>query len=185
MTLVTFRHVRFDGRESEARTWEVLRRGTASAVLPYDPWTDQVVLVEQFRIAAVAAGFDGVMTEVPAGLMDEGETPEQTAVRELGEETHLVADRLTPIGDILLAAGCSDERIAIFAGRVHAPEAGADGVAGFGGLEGEGEDLRIRVLPAEDVIERAIAGQYANSVTAISLLWLAARRETLRREWLA
>lgn len=185
MTLVRFRHVRFDGGESRARTWEVLRRGTAAAVLPYDPWTDQVVLVEQFRIAAVAAGFEGVMTEIPAGLTDDGETAEQTARREVAEEAHLAADRLTPIADVLLAAGCSDERIAIFAGRVHAPMAGPDGVAGLGGLEGEGEDLRIRVLPAGEAIDRAIAGQYPNSVTAIALLWLAARRQTLRGEWLA
>lgn len=168
---------------SDARTWEVLRRGRAAAVLPYDPWTDQVVLVEQFRIAAVAAGFDPVMTEIPAGLADEGEAPEETARREVEEETRLRVDRMVPVSEVLLSAGCSDERIAIFAGRVRAPQAGADGVAGFGGLAGEGEELRVRVVPADEAIGRAIAGAYPNSVTAIALLWLAARRAWLRAEW--
>lgn len=185
MTLVRFRHTRFDGAVSAARTWEVLRRGRAAAVLPYDPWTDQVVLVEQFRIAAVAAGFDAVMTEIPAGMTDAGEMPEETARRELEEETRLRADLLAPIGEVLLAAGCSDERISIFAGRIHVPDAGADGVVGLGGLASEGEELRIRVVPAAEAVEKAVAGEYPNSVTAIALLWLAARRTALRAEWLS
>ena len=185
MDLIQFRRRRFDGTLSPSSTWEVLRRGTAAAVLPYDPWTDQVVLVEQFRIAAFAAGLDPVMVEIPAGLTDEGETAEHTARREAEEEAHLRTDLMARIGDVLLAAGSSDERITLFAGRVHAPSAGPDGIAGFGGLQTEGEDIRIRVRPALSAIEDAVAGRYPNSVTAIALLWLAARRDTLRAEWLA
>lgn len=185
VTLVRFSHRRFDGAMSPPREWEILRRGTAAAILPYDPWTDQVVLIEQFRIAALAAGLDPVLTEIPAGLTDEGETAEQTVLREIGEETRLQADRLAPINDVLLSAGVSDERIAIFAGRVRAPAAGPDGIAGHAGLEGEGEDIRIRVLPAAEAIAHAVAGRYPEAVTTIALLWLAARRDALRAEWQA
>lgn len=185
LDLVRFRQRRFDGTMSQARTWEVLRRGTAAAVLPYDPWTDQVVLMQQFRLPALAAGLQPVMTEIPAGLTDGTETPQETVLREITEEAGLEADRLAPIGAFLLSPGCSDELITIFAGRVHAPQADADGFAGQFGLAEENEDIRVQVLPAETAIGKALAGDYPNSVATIALLWLAARRTTLRAEWLA
>jgi len=50
--VVKFRHRRFDGTMSGIRTWEVWRRGRASALLPYNPIADAVVLIEQFRFPA-------------------------------------------------------------------------------------------------------------------------------------
>ncbi|MGI4954306.1 MAG: NUDIX domain-containing protein [Janthinobacterium lividum] len=183
--VVKFRHRRFDGTMSGLRTWEVFRRGPAAALLPYDPWTDQVVLMEQFRLPALAAGMEPVMMEIPAGLCDTGEAPEATVRREIQEEIGLQADRVVPFGDVVLTPGGSDERCSLFAGRVRAPAAGPDGIAGTAGLASEQEDIRVRVLPAALAIERAVDGQYSNSVTMLALLWLAARRERLRAEWLA
>jgi ADP-ribose pyrophosphatase len=164
LDVVRFRHRRFDGVRSGVKTWEVWRRGRAAAVLPYDPVADAVVLIEQFRLPALAAGLDPVLVELPAGLCDDGETPEVTARRE------------TP--------GGSDEVCELYAGRVQAPTAAADGIAGHAGMVSEQEDIRIRVWPADQAIEAALAGRLPNSVAAIGLLWLAARREALRRDWI-
>ena len=41
-------------------------------LLPYDPVADTVVLIEQFRLPALAAGLDPVLVELPAGLCDDG-----------------------------------------------------------------------------------------------------------------
>ncbi|HYZ61013.1 MAG TPA: NUDIX domain-containing protein [Acetobacteraceae bacterium] len=183
LDLVKFRQRRFDGAWSGERTWELFRRGRAAAVLPYDPWTDQVVLMEQFRLPALAAGLDPVMVEVPAGLCDDGEDPETTVHREVKEEIGLEADLLERIGDFVLTPGGSDERCTLFAGRVRAPAAGPDGIAGNGGLASEHEDIRSRVWPAEHAVADAIEGRFANSVTALALLWLAARRDLLRAKW--
>lgn len=183
--LVRFRHRRFDGTTSAPRRWELFRRGRAAALLPYDPWTDQVVLIEQFRLPAYAAGVDPVMVEIPAGLCDGDEAAERTARRETQEEMGLVPDLLVPIADVVLTPGGSDERCTMFAGRVHAPAAGPDGIGGTHGLAEESEDIRVRVRPAEAAIAEAVAGAYSNSVTAIALLWLAARRPQLRAEWRA
>jgi ADP-ribose pyrophosphatase len=65
------------------------------------------------------------------------------------------------------------------------PAADADGIAGYGGLASEREDIRIRVLPADEAIENALAGRYANSITVMALLWFAAKRDWLRAEWAA
>ena len=66
---VRFRHARFDGTPSGILTWELWRRGQGVVILPYDPVTDRVALIEQFRLPALAAGLPPVMTECPAGLL--------------------------------------------------------------------------------------------------------------------
>jgi ADP-ribose pyrophosphatase len=181
--VIRFRHRRFDGTMSEPRAWELWRRGRAVALVPYDPVTDSVVLIEQFRLPALAAGIDPVLVELPAGLIEDGEDPEAAMDRELHEEMRLQADHLRHIGAFLLTAGGSDELLELYAGRVTAPAAGPDGIVGLAGAEAEGEDIRTRVWPADKAIAQALEGKFANSVTTIGLLWLAAKRDTLREEW--
>jgi ADP-ribose pyrophosphatase len=183
LDVIRFRHRRFDGRFSDTRTWELWRRGRAAAVLPYDPDTDQVVLIEQYRLPALAAGIDPVLVELPAGLCDAGEAPDQTARREMLEEMGLPVTTLLPIGNFLLTPGGADELCALYLGRVVAPRADADGIVGVAGLADEHEDIRTRVRPAVRAIEDALGGRFANSVTTIGLLWLAARHATIRAAW--
>ncbi len=183
LDVVRFRNRRFDGRMSGLRTWEVWLRGHSVGVLPYDPVTDQLVMIEQFRYPAMLAGVDPVMLEIPGGFIDAGETEEQTAHREMQEEMRLSADRLHRVGHFVLTAGGSDESVTIFAGRVEAPPADADGIVGYAGLAVEHEDIRTRIVPASVAIENAVAGRYPNAITAVALLWFAARRDRLRTEW--
>jgi ADP-ribose pyrophosphatase len=183
LDVVRFRHRRFDGAISGVRTWEVWRRGRAAAVLPYDPVADAVVLIEQFRLPAAVAGLDPVLVELPAGLCDEGETAEMTARREMMEEMALSVGALRRIGSFLLTPGGADELCELYAGQVRVPETDAEGVAGHAGMPDEHEDIRVRVWPAERAIAAALAGEMTNSVTMIGLLWLAAQREVLRKEW--
>ena len=89
------------------------------------------------------------------------------------------------IGGFLLTPGGADEVCELYAGRVQAPDADADGIAGHAGMADEHEDIRVRVWPADRAIAAALDGQMTNSVTMIGLLWLAARRATLRKEWMA
>jgi ADP-ribose pyrophosphatase len=181
--LVKFRHRRFDGAMSGTRTWELWRRGPAAAMVPYDPWSDSVVLIEQFRLPALAAGVDPVLIELPAGLCDANESAETTIRREVQEEMHLTADLTEHVGRFLLTPGGADECCDVFVGRVRAPAAGPDGVAGYAGEAAEQEDIRIRVWTAETAIAAAFAGKFTNVLTALGLFWLAARRPGLRQAW--
>jgi ADP-ribose pyrophosphatase len=183
--LVKFRQRRFDGTFSSTRTWEMLSRGKAAAVLPYDPVADLVVVIEQFRLPAFAAGLEPVMTELCAGLVDGTDTAEATIFRESREEMGLEVETLEKIGDFLLTPGGCDELCTLFAGRVSVHNIGPDGFLGMGGLASENEDIRVRALPAAEVIEKAVAGAYPNSVATIGLLWFAARRDWLRAKWLS
>ncbi len=183
LDLVRFRHRRFDGAMSGVKTWEVWRRGRAAAVLPYDPAADAVVLIEQFRLPALVAGLEPVLVELPAGLCDADEAPEVTARRETLEEMGLQVGELRRIGGFLLTPGGADEVCDVYVGRVVAPGADAEGIAGHAGMVDEHEDIRVRVWPAERAIAAALSGQITNSVTMIGLLWLAVQRPALRKEW--
>jgi len=185
LDVVRFRHRRFDGGMSGTRTWELWRRGRAAALLPYDPAADKVVLIEQFRFPALVAGLDPVLVELPAGLCEDGEPPDVTIRREMREEMAMDADRTEWIGRYMLTAGGADEVCEVYVGRVTAPPTGPDGIAWHAGEAVEHEDIRVRVWPADAAIEAALDGRFSNSVTAIGLLWLAARRDSLRAAWLA
>lgn len=178
-----FRQRRFDGTMSGLRTWETWRRGKAVALLPYDPIADAVMLIEQFRFPAFVAGIDPVLVELPAGLLEDGEDPETAIHREMAEEMAMSADRLVRIGGYMLTAGGADEFCELYAGRVTAPETGPDGIAWHAGEASEDEDIRVRVWPAGKAIEATLDGQFTNSITAIGLMWLAARRDWLRARW--
>lgn len=184
LDVVRFRHRRFDGTMSHEKTWEVWRRGRAAAVLPYDPVADAVVLIEQFRLPALMAREDPVLVELPAGLCDPGETPEQTARRETMEEMGIAVGRLHRVGGFLLTPGGADEVCELYVGHVEAPAAGPDGIVGHAGAVDEHEDIRARVWPAQRAIGAALAGQISNSVAMIGLLWLAVQRDALRKEWM-
>jgi ADP-ribose pyrophosphatase len=93
------------------------------------------------------------------------------------------ADHLQRIGVYLLSAGSSDELLDLYVGRVTAPETGPDGIVGLAGAVAEGEDIRTRVWPAEKAIALALSGAMPNGVTTIGLLWLAAKRDSLREQW--
>ena len=93
--VVRFRHRLFAGGWSDERVFDVVRRGAAVAVLLYDPDRDSIVLVEQFRLAALYGGRSPWQIENVAGLIDtENETPEEVARREIREESNL-----EPLGD--------------------------------------------------------------------------------------
>lgn len=184
LELIKFRHRRFDGTMSAERTWELWRRGPAAAMVPYDPWADKVVLIEQFRLPALAAGLEPVLVELPAGLCDVNETAKTTIRREIQEEMRLSADLLEHIGKFLLTPGGADECCDVFVGRVHAPPADPDGIAGHAGEAAEAEDIRIRVWNADIAIASAFAGRFTNIVTSLGLFWLAARRAALRQQWM-
>lgn len=172
------RHALFAGGMSEAITREVFERGHAAAVLPYDPERDAVVLIEQFRIGAYAAGRDPWLVEIVAGIVDEGETPTDVVHRELHEEAGLTADLLEPIGDVMLSPGGTSETVALFCARADARD--ADGIHG---LDEEHEDIRVAAVSFDEALAALNRGDVVSAPAVIALQWLALNRERLRKLW--
>ncbi len=177
---VTLRHRRFDGGWTQPMVREVFLQRRAAAVLPYDPDTDAVVLIEQFRAGAWAAGDPAWMIEIVAGIIEPGETPEAVARREAMEEAGLAISTLEPIADYAPSPGATTERVSLFVGRVRAP-----GTGGTFGLPEEHEDIRAFVESADAAIARLDGGRIDNAVTLIALSWLARHRQALRARWRA
>lgn len=171
-------HRRFEGGWTGELTREVFERGHAVALLPYDPARDQVVLIEQFRIGAYAAGEAPWQTEAIAGIIEPGEAPEEVARRESLEEAGLELGELVPITRFLVSQGAVTETVQLYCGRVDA--AGAGGVHG---LDHEGEDIRVRALPFAAAEALVAEGRVNNAVALVALQWLIINRDSLRTRW--
>ena len=100
-----------NGHDREA---VVVRPGGAVVILPIDG--DFCYLIRQWRFA-----IEQYIIEAPAGTMEEGEDPIETARRELIEEAGLAAGELIPRGFIYTTPGFTDERIFIFEARDLSP----------------------------------------------------------------
>ena len=171
----TLRHRTHDGGWSEAMTREVFERGHAVGVLPYDPVRDQVVLIEQFRPGALAAGMAPWQIEVVAGIIEPDEPPEAVARRESEEEAGLHIQELIPISHYLATPGGSSETIRLYCGLIDAEDAG-----GLHGLDQENEDIRARAMPFDEAFALLGQGPADNAPTVIGLYWLALNRARLR-----
>lgn len=180
MDVVRFRHRLFAGGWSAVHTYDVLRRGPAVAVVPYDPLRDCVVLVEQCRLPALLADAVPWQVEIPAGLIDREEQPEAVARREMIEETGLalIGDPI-PIQRYLPSPGASDESVYLYCARVDASLAG-----GVHGVPEEGEDIRTIVKTVAEIETLLDAGAIENGHTLIALYWLLRHRDRLRQEWI-
>ena len=180
LDVVRYRNRLYSGEWSGERVYDVLRRGGAVAIILYDPERDEVVLVEQFRLPPLIAGFSPWITEVVAGLVDkEGESNDAVARRESLEEAgaEIIGD-LIPIQAYLPTPGNSDETVMLFCGRVDSSDAG-----GIHGLAEENEDIRVVVRTLAELETMVEAGQIETGHTLICLYWLFRHREELRRRW--
>lgn len=169
---------RFDGGWSADVTREIFERGHAVALILYDPVRDEVGLCEQFRPGALAAGWHPWMIEIPAGIIDDGQTPEAVAIREAKEETGLEIDEVIPARRYLVTPGGSTESMQIFAARIDSSK-----LTGVHGLEEEGEDIRVFPLAAEEAFSWIESGRICNGMTIIGLDWLAKNRAALQARW--
>lgn len=173
-----FRHRLFAGGWSAEIGREVFERGHAVAVLPYDPDADAVVLIEQFRIGAWAAGFAPWQVEIVAGIVEEGEAVEEVARREAEEEAGAAIGALIPICRYLVSPGVASEAVALFCGRVD-----SRGLGGIHGLAEENEDIRVEVVPWAKALAQLEEGSITNAVAIVGLQWLALNRERVRQAW--
>jgi ADP-ribose pyrophosphatase len=175
------RHRRFDGTMSPTLERLVFASGDAVTVLPYDPVRDRVLLIEQFR-AGPFARRDAVpwCLETIAGRCDADESLEETARREAEEEAGLQLGRFERILGYYPTPAIAAEFITGFIGEADLPAS-----QGFFGLDAEHEDIRAFTLPREEAEAAVASGEVNNAPLALSLLWLAANAERLRRVWSA
>ena len=174
------RHELFQGGWSQTLCREVMSQGsTAVAVLPFDPYRQEIVLIEQFRIGAWASQSDNPwIIECVAGLSEDGENAEDVAIRETLEESGCSILRLHPIATYYTTPGCSDQKVELFCGEID-----SKGVYGVHGIKDEGEDIRASAWPINQAFNMLNEGTICNSMTIIALQWLMINIDSLTTEW--
>ncbi|XP_076056107.1 ADP-sugar pyrophosphatase-like isoform X2 [Oratosquilla oratoria] len=134
------------------RKWEVVGRTTKGsntqdcvaviAKLKRAGESDSLVLVKQFR-----PPLKSYTIELPAGLIDPGETVEATALRELKEETSLTG-RVTGIGrEVALDPGISSVTMKLVTVEINGDASENRGMKKVCGVAGEQTEVLIVPLP--------------------------------------
>ena len=109
------------------------------------------------------------LVEAPAGLCDiEGESPFETAKRELAEELGLTASQWSVLVDTYATPGCSTQRVRIFLARGLAQVARPEGFV----LEGEEADMEIGWALVDDIVDAIFAGRLMNPTIVTGVLAL-------------
>ena len=169
-------HELFAGGMSPVFTREIFERGVVVALLPYDPHLDRVVLIEQFRAGAIADPDGPWLIECVAGVIEQGESEESVAHREVLEEAGCEVRNLETISRYYVSPGGTSEHCSLFCGLVD-----SEGVGGIHGLEHENEDIRVLVVDAGEAFDWVREGRIRSSATLIALLWLELNRVRLRQ----
>ncbi|HUQ23358.1 MAG TPA: NUDIX hydrolase [Gaiellaceae bacterium] len=133
--------------------YEIADTPDAVAILALDA-QQRVVLVRQMRVPA-----GGSLLELPAGLIDEGEEPLETAQRELREETGLRGGRWRQLASFWSSPGFVNERVTVFA---------ADGLEEGETDPDEGEEVEVVRWTLTEV--QARLGEIEDATTLVGLL---------------
>lgn len=171
-------HRLFEGGWSETFQRELMLRDEAVGVLLFDPASEELVLVRQFRVGMIEEQQSPWLLELVAGMVGKGEKLADVAVREAEEEANLAPNALIRICDYYNSPGSTNERITLFLGRVDAKTAG-----GVYGLENENEDIEVVKLSLESVLKALEEGQINNAMTLIALQWLQLNKAKLTSLW--
>ena len=156
-------HLRMpDGHETK---FDIVEHGGSVIILPVDG-NGNLLFVRQYRHAA---GLD--LLEFPAGTLDEGETPEACASRELREETGMAAARMERLGGFYLAPGYSTEYMHVYLAMDLHPDP----------LEADADEfLSLERVPAREALAMAARGDIPDAKSLAAFCLAGPRLEGLK-----
>jgi nudix-type nucleoside diphosphatase (YffH/AdpP family) len=163
----TFDWRRGDG-EWQTQKREIFERGNAAALLPYNLARRSVVLVRQFRYPAYLNGYDDLLIEAAAGLLDD-ETPEARIRAEAEEETGYRLGEVRKIFEAFTSPGAVTEKIHFFVAEYDPTMKVGSG----GGLASEGEDIEVLELAFEQALAMIGDGRIVDAKTIMLLQYAA------------
>lgn len=162
------RFEQFNGEMSPLVRRMSLERGNSVAVLVFNRSTEKLILISQFRYPTYPNN-DGWTIEAIAGMIDPGETPEESARRELQEEAGLTIETFEHIATFYPSPGGSSEQIYLYYSEVSGRQARYKKT---GGLLASGEDIKVVELTLTDALARIKTGKIADAKTIMGIYWL-------------
>jgi len=161
-----FIHEKHNGEWTSAVEREVFSGAHVSTLLPYDPIKKEIILIQQFRAGVLSRYDENYLLEIVAGIIDEGENPEQTAIRECFEETGCEVKKIYPIQSYFPAPGSSESYYHVYLGEIQA----FDGER-IKGLEKENEDILVKSFKIDEVRQMLKEKKITNGLTLVALQW--------------
>lgn len=140
------------------------KRGGGAACVPVLS-DGRILLIRQYRPAV-----DKETLELPAGAKNfPGEDPEETAARELREETGYAAKKVSKLLHLDTATSWCGETTDVYL---------AEGCAREGAQElDEAEEVKLSVMPLEEIMNLIYSGQITDSKTVAGILAYACRNK--------
>ncbi|HHS96107.1 MAG TPA: NUDIX hydrolase, partial [Phaeodactylibacter sp.] len=155
---------KFDGTMSPSVRRLNFERGDGVAALVFNEDTDRIILIRQFRYAAYTKN-EGWVIETVAGMLADGEKPEEAITREIEEEVGYKNAALTHIHTFFVSPGGSSERIFLYYAVVNNENKIHEG----GGLGSEEEDIQVLEYHFEELQELMAAEMIMDAKTLIAL----------------
>lgn len=151
-----------DGHET---TREIIEHSDCVAVIPVDTKTNEILLVEQFRLAAGKA-----LLEIPAGGIEPGESVEEAVRRELQEEIGYLPKKVERLGGFYSAPGFCTEYLHLYLAtelkpsRLHAEDT---------------EEIKIVRVSASQISDLIASGNICDAKSIAGLLFFLKYRKDL------
>lgn len=161
---------RRDNGEWQSQNREVLDRGDACTLLPYNLAQRTIVLVKQFRYPAYTAGHDDLLIEAAAGLLDNA-SPEERIRLEAEEETGYRLHDVRQIFAAFMSPGAITEKIHFFVAEYEPSMR----VGAGGGLADEGEEIEVLELSIDDALAMIADARIVDAKTIMLLQYAALR----------
>jgi nudix-type nucleoside diphosphatase (YffH/AdpP family) len=159
----TFSFQRADGTWQE-QTREVYDRGNGACILLYNLTQRSVILTKQFRFPAFANGYDDLLIEAPAGLLDNMDAEARIKL-ETEEETGFRIGTVSKIFEAFMSPGSVTERLHFFIASYEAK----DRVSSGGGHKDEGEDIGVMEVSFEEAMKMITDGRIMDAKTIMLL----------------
>ena len=136
---------------------DIVEHNPSVSLLPLDD-QGRIWFVRQYRHPAGEE-----LLELPAGVIEPGESPEACARREIREEIEMAAEKIEKLGEFYLAPGYSTEYMYAYL---------ATGLKKDPLQRDEDEFLAVEKIPAQKALDMAAAGELKD-VKSLAVLFLA------------
>jgi nudix-type nucleoside diphosphatase (YffH/AdpP family) len=163
---------RFDWKRRDG-VWQTQNRehydrGNGAVLLPYNPAAGTVLLVRQFRLPAYLNGYDDLLIEAAAGLLDDAE-PEVRIRAEVEEELGYRLGAVRKVFEAFMSPGSVTEILHFFVAEYDPSMKIGDG----GGHPDEGEDIEVLEPTLDEALAMIADGRIRDAKTIMLLQHLA------------
>jgi nudix-type nucleoside diphosphatase (YffH/AdpP family) len=154
--------------EWQTQVRETYDRGNGAALLPYNSKRRTIVLVRQFRYPAFVNGYDDLLIETAAGMLDNA-SPEERIRAEAEEEIGYRLHDVHKVFEAFMSPGAITEKLHFFVAEYEPEMRIGDG----GGLADEGEEIEVLELSIDEALAMIADGRIVDAKTIMLLQYAA------------